>query len=122
MAEHWMGGLRGSRLELRIPGKSQLQLSSFGGQVTGVRPLGMLAKSWCLTPRHQGGLGVFLCGQGHSRNVLFALPYAHPISPLSSSRSLSYSCSSFSGEPAGLFLPHILSLQQSISKSHPSIC
>lgn len=59
---------------------------------------------------------------GASKNVQFTLIYACAFSSLGPSTSLSYSCSSFCGEPVGLFLPHILSLQQSISKSHPSIC
>lgn len=102
VAECWVEASRTSRLELRIPAQSLLQLSILRGRVSGSRPPGTLAKPGCLGEH---------CGQGCSRSVLlFTLIYARPHAPLSSSPFLSYSCSSFSGEPAGLFLPHVLSL------------
>lgn len=98
-----MKGLRGLSLELKAPGKSLLPLLNLGVWVIGSGPSDTVGRATA----------------GISSSLRFSpLPFL----PLSSPTSLSYSCFSFSQEPAGLFLPHILSLQQSISKSHPSIC
>lgn len=103
MVVRQMKGLRGLILELKAPGKSLLPLPNLGVWVIGSEPSDTVGRATA----------------GISSSLQFS---PIPFLPFSSSTSLSYSCFSFSQKPAGLFLQHVLSLQQSISKSQPSIC